>query len=187
MSSSAKFKSFTFLPLKYILEFVFGYYISKYDSKEGNISTNICRVYIVVWWRKIIKVDSKELLVRIFFRLWPVWSSVCAWDFFFFSKTAIMDFQFLETIYLRDLKDFYKHERTNCLQNQVVLVALLLCSEEQNRCFDNFAFFMYSSIRTKINMTLNSSSLNIFYYPICMTRLLCFSKHPPQKFIVMWL
>jgi len=48
-------------------------------------------------------------------------------------STAIMDFQFLETIYLRDLKDFYKHERTNCLQNQVVLAALLPCSEEQNR------------------------------------------------------
>lgn len=53
-----------------------------------------------------------------------------------------MDFQFLGTVYLRDLKDFYKHERANCLQNQVVLVALLPCSEEQNRCFDDFVFFM---------------------------------------------
>lgn len=44
-----------------------------------------------------------------------------------------MDFQFLGTIYLRDLKDFYKHQRANCLQNQVVLVALLLCLEEQSR------------------------------------------------------
>lgn len=33
---------FTFFPPKYILEFAFGYFISKYYSKKSNISMTIC-------------------------------------------------------------------------------------------------------------------------------------------------